>query len=182
MVDSAPLAELGELCRRGVGCALACHFHTDRATSKTRITAAGSLGRGGACALLRRPEHRPWCSTPTSESCASTTRRTVFVRSAGGRRPTRRCACCELCATRRSAATAAAPWWAQAAAHVKTTAQRLRPIRPPAQISGLPPASASLGQLAGILAGHFCPHRRQPARCSVRRRNRRARRRDRTRP
>ena len=42
--------------------------------------------------------------------------------------------------------------------------------------------ASSLGQLAGILAGHFCPHRRQPARCSVRRRNRRARRRDRTQP
>ena len=91
-----------------------CHLHTGRATLRTRITAVGSRGRDGACALRRRTaRHRPWCSTPTSASCASTTRRTASERSAGRRRPMRRCACCALCATRRSAATAAAPWWAR---------------------------------------------------------------------
>ena len=106
-----------------------CHLHTGRATLRTRITAVGSRGRDGACALRRRTaRHRPWCSTPTSASCASTIRHTASERSAGRRRPMRRCACCALCATRRSAATAAAPWWARAAAHVESKAKRLRGV------------------------------------------------------
>ena len=180
-----------------LSCALACHFHTGRATSKTRTTAAGSRGRDGACALRRRtaPPQR-LCSTPTRTSCASTTRRTASARSAGRRTPTRRCACCALCATRRSAATAAAPSSARAEAHVETN----RPGASADSPSGTPQhlrVASILGPSAVMfrLAGHtglvlhhigggllratsiltqrysVVSHRRRPARCSIRRRD-----------